>query len=202
MADATYNNQNVYRKQEGDELVVADGGQVTVEDGGEIELESGGKVSGESGGILEMLSGFLFYFLSSSYQLTAEQLKSGLYNQQQKQLIGQGATSTVFSVINYPGHIGTVVFSMTSTCIAGSFAMTSDPTVGEEVLLKMHQGSTASGVVTILFSGCSYVGIKGSTLNSVTLYNSAASTGYIKLKCFTAGEWTVVDFSSLSSVVE
>lgn len=41
MADATY-NPKVYRKQGGDELVVASGGEITVESGGNIDLSAGG----------------------------------------------------------------------------------------------------------------------------------------------------------------
>lgn len=50
----------VYRKQGGDEIVVADGGQQTVESGGEIEIESGGKIQIESGGEIDIESGGKF----------------------------------------------------------------------------------------------------------------------------------------------
>lgn len=41
MPDGSY-QPKVYRKQGGDELVVASGGKITVESGGEIEFASGG----------------------------------------------------------------------------------------------------------------------------------------------------------------
>ena len=44
MADTTY-QPKVYRKQGGEELVVADGGKILVESGGTIEVESGGIMS-------------------------------------------------------------------------------------------------------------------------------------------------------------
>jgi len=44
MADTTY-QPAVYRKQGGDELVVADGGKILVESGGTIEVESGGTMT-------------------------------------------------------------------------------------------------------------------------------------------------------------
>jgi hypothetical protein len=44
MSDGTYQSK-VYRKQCGDELVVADGGKITVESGGEIEAKSGAIMS-------------------------------------------------------------------------------------------------------------------------------------------------------------
>ena len=43
MADTTY-QPKVYRKQGGEEFVVADGGKQTVESGGEIDVESGGSL--------------------------------------------------------------------------------------------------------------------------------------------------------------
>ncbi len=44
MADTTY-TPKVYRKQGGDEFVVASGGKLTVESGGEIDLQAGSKVA-------------------------------------------------------------------------------------------------------------------------------------------------------------
>lgn len=43
MSDSTY-QPKTYRKQGGDEFVVADGGKITVESGGEIDIESGGSL--------------------------------------------------------------------------------------------------------------------------------------------------------------
>lgn len=45
MADPTY-DPKVYRKQGGNETVVASGGKITVESGGEIDLQAGSKISG------------------------------------------------------------------------------------------------------------------------------------------------------------
>ena len=53
MADATY-QPKTYRKDGGDEHVIASGGQLTVESGGEIEVESGGVLDIESGGALKL----------------------------------------------------------------------------------------------------------------------------------------------------
>lgn len=126
-------------------------------------------------------------------ELTGLELQTALYARQQQQIIGQGATSTAFSVETYPGNVRMIVFSMTSTCIAGSFNF-STVVQGEEVYVKVHQGSTASGEVTVTFSGCSYVGLKGSDLDSVTLQNSIASTAWLHMQCFTDDEWTVMGY--------
>lgn len=133
----------------------------------------------------------LFQFYDQ--ELTGLELKQALYTRQVKLTIGQGATSTAFSVETYPGDVGMINFSMTSTCIAGSFNF-STVLQGEEVFMKVVQGSTISGEVTVTFSGCSYVGLMGSTLNSVTLQNSAGSTAWLHMRSFADDEWTVMDF--------
>lgn len=117
-------------------------------------------------------------------------------------IIGAGATSTVLSITNYSVGLKHVWLSMTSTLVAGSYAMVSGPIQGEEVYIALKQNSNASGVITILFSGCSFVGIKGSTLNSVTMHMSAASAARIHLMCFNDDEWTAVDYNNLATCVE
>lgn len=134
---------------------------------------------------------FQFY----NKEVSGLQLQRQIADSIDQQIIGQGATSTAFSVEEYPGSIGLIVFSMTSTCIAGSFNF-STVYQGEEVILKIHQGSTASGEVTIKFSGCSYVGLKGSDLNSVTLHNFAASTAWLHMRAFQDDEWTVIGYAN------
>jgi hypothetical protein len=162
------------------------------------QTEVGRKQGGDtmffkSGGILDVDEAFTFYLGGvDRTKLFGAQLDQ----KYTKQTIGQGAASTVFSVPNYPGSVGMIVLSMTSTCVNASFAMISDPVPGENVIIALGQGSTISGLVTILFSGCSFVGRRGSTLNSVTLYNSVDSTGRIELRCYNAGEWTLVDYGS------
>jgi hypothetical protein len=117
-------------------------------------------------------------------------------------IIGAGATSTVLSITNYSVGLQHVWLSMTSTLVAGSYAMVSGPKQGEQVYIGLKQNSNISGVITILFSGCSFVGIKGSTLESVTMHMSAASAARIHLICFNDDEWTAVDYNNLSTCVE
>lgn len=58
----------VYRKQGGEELVVASGGAVTVESGGDIVVQSGGEIVVESGGALKL----------DGSAVTADQLTTGI----------------------------------------------------------------------------------------------------------------------------
>ena len=69
-------------------------------------------------------------------------------------IIGAAAGSTVLSITNYSVGLKQVWLSMTSTMTNASYAMVSGPLKGEDVYINLKQGSTASGLVTILFSGC------------------------------------------------
>ena len=159
-------------------------------------IADGGKLEGASGGIMELEAGFQFYLEDSSGAVTATQMKNALHARLQQTIIGQGATSTAFSVEEYVPGTRMIVFSMTSTCIAGSFNF-STVVQGEEVIVKVHQGSTISGEVELLFSGCSYVGLVGTDLDSVMIHNSDGSTGWIRMQCFTDDEWTVVGYHEI-----
>jgi len=61
MADATY-QPKTYRKQGGDEFVVAASGAITVESSGDIDIESGGQIDVESGGRVDFESGGILDF--------------------------------------------------------------------------------------------------------------------------------------------
>ena len=132
----------------------------------------------------------LFQFFD--VERTGLELKNQLAGGQTTILIG--ATSTVLAIANYSVGLKNVWFSMTSTLVQGSYAMVSGPKAGQDVYLGIQQTSNISGVVDILFSGCSFVGIKGSTLTAVKLQNSDGSAGRIHLVCFADDEWTAVDY--------
>lgn len=165
MADTSYQTKT-YRKQEGDEFVIADGGILNVEDGGFFNFNGG--------------------------QLTAAQLKMLLYAGTQTQLVAQGATSAELSVKNLPDNIRYLIFSMTSTMVTGSFWLTSNPIVGKELYIIMRAGSCASGDIIISCSGCSLVGEMGTNISGFTLENSTNSTVKVHLACYNAGEWAVI----------
>ncbi len=140
----------------------------------------------------------LFQFFD--VERTGLELKNQLAGGQTTILIG--ATSTVLAITNYSVGLKNVWFSMTSTLVQGSYAMVSDPKVGQDVYLGIQQTSNISGVVDILFSGCSFVGIKGSTLATVKLQNSNGSAGRVHLVCFADDEWTAVDITNDTICIE
>jgi hypothetical protein len=97
MADATY-QPKVYRKQGGDELVVASGGLVTLESGGIINVESGGAITIAAGGLVAPVA--LRTSDEDTYSLTKEM--SGLI------YIGTKATATQVISLPLPTTLGVV----------------------------------------------------------------------------------------------
>lgn len=106
------------------------------------------------------------------------------------EVIGQGATSTVFSVVNLPKS-KFITLSMTSTCVNPSFWLTSC-LAGAEVFLQQGQGSCASGVIDVSLSGCTLLGSLGVAINSFEMHNSAASACRVHLVAMKDNVWSIV----------
>ena len=141
------------------------------------------------------------YFQFYDVERTGLELRNQLAGGQTEILVA--AVSTVFAITNYSVGLKNVWFSMTSTLVAGAYAMVSGPKAGEEVYLGIKQTSNISGTAVISFSGCSFVGLlKGSTLTTLTLQNSAGSAAKAHLVCFADGEWTAVEYSNNLICVE
>lgn len=105
-------------------------------------------------------------------------------------VIGQGATSTILSVVNLP-DCKFVTLSMTSTMATGSFWLTSCK-AGAEVYLFLASGSTQSGCVHVSLSGVTLLGSIGVPITSFTMYNSAASTPGVHLIAMKDNVWSIV----------
>lgn len=195
MADATYNNQNVYHKQGGDEQVIASGGKITVESSGEIE--------GQSGGFFDAQAGFDFRFTSSNNTLSAAQMRALLWNQVQFSVIANSAG--VLSVLNLPSS-GYIIFSIADAASNASAWFTSIGNIPGQVMVLFMRGVGSTGSVFISMSGVSVVGTISGDLSSISLQNSGifrvgASTGvgllsgmgFLKLLCTGADEWSVIE---------
>jgi hypothetical protein len=219
MADATY-QPKVYKKQGGDELVVANGGALTVESGGTVDLESGGgidiesgstigiesggKIIAESGGEIEGLSGgffdaqagFDFYLTSVNNTLSAAQLRVLLWNNTTFSTIQEstGAGSGVLSIINLPSA-GMIVFSMSDAASNASAWLTSMNGIPGQRMILMIRGGQSQGSVYISTSGVSLVGTLSGDLSSISLQQSAAveSQGYVELICTDTDEWSILN---------
>lgn len=140
---------------------------------------------------------FKFY----DQDLTGLQLRDQLVSHYNEVTIGQGATSTLLSVVNLPSGYKWVNLSLTSTLVSASFWLTSC-VAGQEVYLKIHAGSCASGQIDVSLSGCSLVGVRGTNISGFELTNSAASCPIVHLVCHTDDEWEVVGVTGFGNYVE
>lgn len=98
-----------------------------------------------------------------------------------------------------PSNHGLIILSVGEAASNASARLASGK-VGEVLtIITRGRGSTASVKIMLSggggFSGVSVVGIMGSVLSSIDMNTSAASQGYVKLQCFTAGTWEVVDLN-------
>jgi hypothetical protein len=149
--------------------------KVYMERGGErLVVGSGGKIDVESGGQINIMDGAGF---APAGGVT----------------IGQGAVSTVLSIINLPPLVRTVLLSGTSTMTAGSFWLTS-VSAGREVFLMFCGGSTstASGLVLVSLSGCTLLNSVGLSISTMELNNSGASYPGIMLRAIEDDVWATV----------
>ena len=112
MADLTY-QPKVYRKQGGDELVVADGGKITVESGGEIDLKiltNGAPGAGISGG-----TGTVF---KSSVIRIGDIIKTSILID----LTGLSSSTTELDIIGQgtdPAYLGQITAAKNGTILTG-----------------------------------------------------------------------------------
>ena len=112
MADLTY-QPKVYRKQGGDELVVADGGKITVESGGEIDLKiltNGAPGAGISGG-----TGTVF---KSSVIRIGDIIKTSILID----LTGLSSSTTDLDIIGQgtdPAYLGQITAAKNGTILTG-----------------------------------------------------------------------------------
>jgi len=143
----------------------------------------------QGGQILSIDDNGWFDFYGDS--ITGQQMKGTLHAAAKVSVIGQGAGSTVFSQTNIPNSAKYIIFSMTSNLATGSAWLCSGPIIGQEMYIRIARGSCASGMVLISTSGVSIIGLMGSVLSIIRLYNSAASCGACHLICKQDGEWAV-----------
>jgi len=125
MADATYQSK-VYRKQGGDELVVADGGKITVESGGEIDLKiltNGAPGAGISGG-----TGTVF---KSSVIRIGDIIKTSILID----LTGLSSSTTDLDIIGQgtdPAYLGQITAAKNGTILSGRMTCLEVPVGGAD----------------------------------------------------------------------
>lgn len=138
MADATY-QPLVYRKQGGDEMVVASGGKITVESGGEIDLESltnGAPGAGISGG-----TGTVF---KSSVQRVGDIIKTSILID----LTGLSSSTTDLDIIGTgtaAAYLGQITAAKNGTILTGRMTCLEVP-AGGIVDIDLYSAIEATGV--------------------------------------------------------
>ena len=137
MADTTY-QPKVYRKQGGDEIVVADGGKITVESGGEIDLKiltNGAPGAGISGG-----TGTVF---KSSVIRIGDIIKTSILID----LTGLSSSTTDLDIIGQgtdPAYLGQITAAKNGTILTGRMTCLEVP-VGGVVDIDLYSATEATG---------------------------------------------------------
>jgi len=138
MADETY-QPKVYRKQGGDELVVASGGKITVESGGELDLKSltnGAPGAGISGG-----TGTVF---KTSVQRVGDIIKTSILIY----LTGLGSSTTDLDIIGTgtdPAYLGQITAAKNGTILTGRMTCLEVP-AGGIADIDLYSATEATGV--------------------------------------------------------
>jgi hypothetical protein len=156
MADATY-QPAVYRKQGGDELVVASSGILTVESGGEIEMETGSSMTFASGSGLALASGSSFKLgtameiasggsiaLASGAALT---IASGAYQTVPVQTLAKAAVATPVTAFG--------ISALEATTTGPTYTMEAPTAAGQVKFITMYASSTGATHRLRLYSGSS-----------------------------------------------
>jgi hypothetical protein len=121
--------------------------------------------------------------------VTGDALKKILYDNQQQTIIR--SSNTVLSTSNLPQN--GIVFLRLSVGCSNISAWLVTPSVGDELTIVVQNFLIESVLsVRISTSLCSIVGRHFSNAANLCMHTSANSEGWVKIKCFTAGEWTVV----------
>jgi len=191
--DETYQT-TVYQEQGGNRYVAGSGGQITAESGGSIVIASAaGTLRMESGATLSAYSGTVFGFAGGN--VAGDDMRRMLVSELAGDtvIIGQGAGSTVLSVLNLPKNARIVILSHTSTMVSASFWLTS-VSQGREVFLFGGPGSNLSGQIDISTSGCTLIGSCGIPVSGVEVHNSgsAISCWMLHLTAIRDNVWAIV----------
>jgi len=130
------------------------------------------------------------YFNFAGNDVTGQMLNDIVYLKTQKVNITTGAG--VLSVINLPSTYGLIQFSAAAGATNASAWLTSDPRVGQELELQMLTDNSLASVF-ISTSGCTIVGTRFADVSSISIQQSVASNGFMRLRCYTAGAWSIIE---------
>jgi len=190
MADTSY-MPAVYRKQGGNEMVVASGGDITVESGGDIEVESGATIDIQSGATLELDAGSAFSIGGTSI-LTSDVFNM-LYSLHRHVTIKPSTAELSVSVLTYP--YGVIAIGQAATGFSKLSIKLPAPSLGHQLWIDgmLLDGDANLSIYAQSAGGSATLfAPSGSELSGVTI----SAIGFLKLICYTAGVWTIVEETS------
>ncbi len=191
MADTTY-QPKIYRKQGGDEFVVANGGAITVESGGDVNIESGGGMTAEDGSVFDVAeNGSLGYF---DTDFTGACLRLRMLSLATSTRRG-ASTSAHFSGLSNPPDpaYGTYNFSAATAFSEISMALPSAE-VGAILIFNFADCVGDANASVCASAGSGITGVSLVDEDGVAWSNFNASAGaYVVLACATAGTWAVIE---------
>ena len=127
------------------------------------------------------------------HTVTGDTLKKILYENQQRTIIR--SSNVVLSTSNLPNN-GFVFLKLSVGC-SNISAWLGYPSVGDALNITIQNFLIESVLsVKISTSLCTIVGREISGVSNIGLHTSADSAGWIQLRCFTDGEWTVIGGNS------
>ena len=185
MADPTYQT-GVYRKQGGDEYVVASGGEFTVESSGTVTIESGGK--------LDLQSGAEFQFYNTDF--AASKLENLILSLTTTSIIDSTAYSLgVTSVLSVP--YGNIVMSFATGCTSNKVYFKLPAPQSGRILKFFGSQMGANAVITISDNSAAVAGAGLTTYIttalSVALSSIQLSLGAVlELRYVSDTTWAVV----------
>jgi hypothetical protein len=180
MADATYITKT-YRKQGGDEFVVANSGKISVEPGGDVEIQAAGALS--------MATGALFNFAGTS--LVAEALH--------KQYLGKHTVTQHASADISSGSVITPAYGyhVYSAATGMSKASAQVPAASLGYHLYLH-GLYLSTDANLSLATDSTVGLvlnnRGSDLSSLEI----SEAGFVDMVCIADGTWQIIGANNIT----
>lgn len=130
------------------------------------------------------------YFDFFGTTVTGQQMYNQLYSPLQNAIIINSVGA--LSVINLPADTGYIIFSITDAASNASAWLTSGAKEGQELTL-MTRGGGSIGSVFISTSGVTIVGLLSGDVSSIQMHQSAASQAFVKMVCFTDGEWSIIE---------
>ena len=198
MADASY-QPKVYRKQGGDELVVASGGTITVESGGTLALEDGATLSSSGDISYENVTIISTGTLTNEGTIANEGALTNpgtITNSSDGQFIDSLTTASTEQVL--PAY-GASLIGSTADATTMEYGLNRPGTAGVRKTLVCRTASSTGTVSVISATAAGQVCKFHRTLTKLIFKTSAASGMALDLIGETSTSWSIVGYSTAAA---